>query len=50
MMPPKKKIFEAVQPEFNTSDDKVARWKDLPFTVKDHGVCTTANVAGGSIK
>jgi hypothetical protein len=31
---PKKKIFEAVQPELKTNGDLVATYKGCPFTVK----------------
>ena len=46
---PKKKVWEKVQPELNTSADKVARWGEIPFTTSA-GVCTAASVAGGTIK
>ena len=45
----KKKVWEAVQPHLSTSDDKVALYKDLPFSTA-HGPCTVATLKGGTIK
>ena len=48
-MPPKKKIWEAVQPDFHTNDKCVALYKDLTFDTK-HGPCTVATIKNGGIK
>ena len=46
---PKKKVWERVQPQLNTSADRVARWGEVPFGTSK-GACTVATVAGGTIK
>ena len=46
---PKKKIFEAIQPDFATRGDCVAEWKGVAFTTSG-GVCRVATVAGGTIR
>lgn len=43
----KKKIFEAVQPHLNTSDDKVVRYKELEMLTT--GGKVTADLSGASI-
>ena len=48
-MPPKKKMWEAVQPDLATDGDRVAKYKDVPFTTSK-GHCTTRTVAKGGIK
>lgn len=47
---PKKKIFEAVQPEFQTTDECVATYKGAPWTVEGKGVCTCKSMKNASIK
>ncbi|KAI7859200.1 hypothetical protein BDC45DRAFT_497121 [Circinella umbellata] len=53
-LPPKKKYFEAVQPDFNTKDDKIAYFQDKPFLIKTASgepvKCEAATVQGGGIK
>ena len=46
---PKKKIFEEVQPDFKTTTDKIAVWKDVPFKT-DKGVITVASLTAAKIK
>ena len=46
---PKKKIFEKLQPELNTSGDCVARWQQTTFDTA-HGPCRAATIANGTIK
>jgi len=41
----KKKGWETLQPDLNTSADGVCRWKELPFTVAG-GVCTGTEPKG----
>ncbi|KAI8143866.1 hypothetical protein BJV82DRAFT_609698 [Fennellomyces sp. T-0311] len=53
VLPPKKKYFEAVQPDFNTKDDKIAYYQDKPFLIKTASgpvQCQVATVQGGGIK
>ncbi|KAI8463720.1 MAG: tRNA synthetases class I (M)-domain-containing protein [Monoraphidium minutum] len=49
MLNPKKKIFEAVQPDLATNADRVACYKGAPLAAPA-GPCTAASVAGGSIR
>ena len=42
-------VWEKLAPEMNTSADRVARWREAPFTTSG-GVCTVASVAGGIVK
>mmetsp|Transcript_25133 Transcript_25133/g.42037 ORF Transcript_25133/g.42037 Transcript_25133/m.42037 type:complete len:254 (-) Transcript_25133:175-936(-) len=44
----KKKVFEAVQPDFNTTDEMVCRYKDLDMCTST-GVVTVASLKGASI-
>ena len=46
---PKKKIFEKIQPEFKTSEEKIATYKGKPFKTQQ-GVCTVKSIIGGNIK
>ena len=46
---PKKKIFEAVQPDLATNADRVACYKGAPLAAAA-GPCRAASVAGGSIR
>eukprot|EP00803_Ostreobium_quekettii_P011625 evm.model.scf_2551.2 EVM.evm.TU.scf_2551.2 scf_2551:3680-5483(+) len=46
---PKKKVFEAVQPDFATNGDRVACYNGTPF-MTSKGPCTVATIVGGSIK
>jgi glutamyl-tRNA synthetase len=48
-LPPKKKIFEHVQPHFITDEHRVATYKGLPFRT-DKGVCTVKSIIHGSIR
>ncbi|KAI9270750.1 hypothetical protein BDA99DRAFT_502596 [Phascolomyces articulosus] len=54
VLPPKKKYFEAVQPDFNTKGDKIAYFQDKPFLIKTASgepvKCEVATVQGGGIK
>eukprot|EP00187_Rhodella_violacea_P003326 CAMPEP_0174894766 /NCGR_PEP_ID=MMETSP0167-20121228/9320_1 /TAXON_ID=38298 /ORGANISM="Rhodella maculata, Strain CCMP736" /LENGTH=391 /DNA_ID=CAMNT_0016133927 /DNA_START=1 /DNA_END=1176 /DNA_ORIENTATION=+ len=45
---PKKKVWEKIQPDFSTSADGVATWKDSPMKT-DKGVCTAPTVRGGTL-
>ena len=49
LLPPKKKIFEAVQPDLATNDGRVACYKGVPL-MTTAGPCTVPSVLGGSIK
>ena len=42
-------IFETVQPDFTTTDDRVATWKGVPFRTA-LGVVTSETVVKGTIK
>lgn len=46
---PKKKIWESVQPDLHTGSDRVAQYKDVPFTTSS-GICTVETIANGGIK
>ncbi len=46
---PKKKVFETVQPDLRTNDEKVACYKGAPLRTSK-GVCTVKTVVQGSIK
>jgi len=46
---PKHKIWEAIQPDFITSDDCVATYKGTPFKTST-GVCKVKSIKKGSIK
>ena len=43
------KAWEASQPDFSTTDDRVAQYKSAPFATA-HGPCTVATIANGKIK
>eukprot|EP00897_Mesotaenium_endlicherianum_P009520 jgi/Mesen1/8597/ME000005S08567 len=45
---PKKKVWEAVQPDLKTGEDLIASYKGAPFTTSA-GVCTVASLSGASI-
>jgi aminoacyl tRNA synthase complex-interacting multifunctional protein 1 len=47
---PKKKVFEAVQPDFLTTAELVATYKGAPWTVAGKGVCTAKSMANANIK
>ncbi|GBG92400.1 hypothetical protein CBR_g55333 [Chara braunii] len=49
MLNPKKKMFEAVQPDFRTTSDLIACYKDVPFTTSS-GACRVASIVGGTIQ
>ena len=44
-----RKAWEAVQPDLNTSGDRVAQFQSAPFATA-HGVCTVETIANGKIK
>ena len=44
-----KDVFGSVQPDFKTSEERVATYKGHDFRTKD-GVCSVKSVVGGSIK
>ena len=46
---PKKKVWEKLMPQLNTSDERVARYEAVPFMTKS-GPCTVATIAKGGIK
>ncbi|KAI8909591.1 tRNA synthetases class I, catalytic domain-containing protein [Gorgonomyces haynaldii] len=46
---PKKKVWETVQPDFSTTDDLVAVWKDVPFRTH-RGVIKAPTLKKASIK
>ena len=48
VLPPKKKLWEKLQPQFNTSDAKLARFEALTFDTSA-GPCFVATVAGGVV-
>ena len=43
------KAWEASQPDFSTTDERVAQYKSVPFATA-HGPCTVATIANGKIK
>ncbi|KAL5484687.1 hypothetical protein EMCRGX_G021227 [Ephydatia muelleri] len=47
---PKKKIFEQVQPELRVSEEGVACYCGVPFTVEGKGVCQVASMKNSAIK
>ncbi|CAM6087122.1 unnamed protein product [Calypogeia fissa] len=49
LLNPKKKIWEAVQPDLHTTDDLVAVYKEAPFTTTA-GVCTVSSIKSGAIR
>jgi hypothetical protein len=46
---PKHKVFEAVHPDFSTSDDLIACYKGKPL-LTSCGPCTVQSVKGGTIR
>ncbi|KMZ68773.1 Methionine--tRNA ligase [Zostera marina] len=46
---PKKKVWEAIQPDLSTDGDLIARYKDKPFTTST-GICKVSSIGCGSIK
>ena len=46
---PAPQIFETVQPDFSTTEDRVATWKGVPFRTA-RGVVTSETVVKGTIK
>jgi len=46
---PKKKYFEKVQPDFITTSERIAAYKDKPFLTPT-GPCIVKSIVGGSIK
>ncbi|TPX63115.1 glutamate---tRNA ligase [Spizellomyces sp. 'palustris'] len=46
---PKKKVWEAVQPDFSSRDDLVATWKGIPFRTAK-GVVKAASIPNANIK
>ncbi|KAL0074106.1 hypothetical protein F4703DRAFT_1894057 [Phycomyces blakesleeanus] len=54
ILPPKKKYWEAVQPDFKTEDDTLAYFQGKPFLIKTASgetvKCKVATVQGGGIK
>lgn len=49
LLNPKKKIWEAVQPDLRTDDGCVAVFRGVPFTTSA-GPCRAASIAGGVVK
>lgn len=49
LLNPKKKVWEAVQPELKTDGEKRACYKGLPLSTAA-GACTVKSIVGGSIK
>ena len=49
ILPPKKKIFEAVAEDLRTDAARVATYKGVPL-MTSAGPCTAASVAGGSVR
>ena len=47
---PKKKIFEQVQPELRVSEEGVACYRGVPFTVEGKGVCKVISMKNSAIK
>ena len=46
---PKKKIWETVQVDLHTNNERFACYKGIPFTTTS-GVCTVSSIVNGSIK
>ncbi len=46
---PKKKVWETVQPDLATDEQRVACYKGVPLATTA-GACTAASVVGGSIR
>ncbi|XP_045393377.1 aminoacyl tRNA synthase complex-interacting multifunctional protein 1 [Lemur catta] len=47
---PKKKVWEQIQPDLYTNEDRVATYKGAPFEVKGKGVCRAQTMANSGIK
>uniref|UniRef100_A0A8C6VEP4 Aminoacyl tRNA synthetase complex interacting multifunctional protein 1 n=1 Tax=Naja naja TaxID=35670 RepID=A0A8C6VEP4_NAJNA len=47
---PKKKIWEQIQPDLQTNDQRIATYKGVPFEVKGKGVCRALSMANSGIK
>uniref|UniRef100_A0A8C9DIN1 Aminoacyl tRNA synthetase complex interacting multifunctional protein 1 n=1 Tax=Prolemur simus TaxID=1328070 RepID=A0A8C9DIN1_PROSS len=47
---PKKKVWEQIQPDLYTNEDRVATYKGVPFEVKGKGVCRAQTMANSGIK
>lgn len=46
---PKKKVWETVQVDLHTDTERVACYKDVPFTTSV-GVCKVTSISGGTIR
>ncbi|XP_072036312.1 tyrosine--tRNA ligase, cytoplasmic-like [Amphiura filiformis] len=46
---PKKKVFEQLQADFKTSEDRVAMWKDSPFMTK-LGLCKAPTLKNATVR
>lgn len=46
---PKKKIFETIQPDLKTNENKVACWKGVPLKTSA-GECTAKTLSNATIK
>ena len=44
-----RQVFETVQPDFTTTEERVAVWKGVPFRTA-RGVVTATTVVKGTIK
>ena len=47
---PKKKVWEVVQPELSTDEQRPACYRGQPLRTGSGGVCTVRSVAGGTIR
>ncbi|XP_069315183.1 aminoacyl tRNA synthase complex-interacting multifunctional protein 1 [Eulemur rufifrons] len=47
---PKKKVWEQIQPDLYTNEERVATYKGAPFEVKGKGVCRAQTMANSGIK
>lgn len=46
---PKKGVWETLQVDLHSNADRVACYKDIPFTTSA-GVCIVSSICGGSIR
>ena len=50
LLNPKKKVWEAVQPDLTINDQGLATYKGTPWTIAAKGVCKTPSLTNVAIK